>query len=147
MSVRQLSVFIENRPGHLVRLTTLLEQAGVNVRGFSLSDTGDFGIVRIIVDQPDSAQATLEAGGFLVKVSDVLCLELPDKAGALHQVLQAVAQTVGNLEYGYSLSSTYVCFKVADIQRAEAELMDKQLRILTQADFSGVSSAPPEEKA
>ena len=87
MSVPQISVFMESRPGHLHRVLDAFEDAHVNVRGFSASDTGDYGVVRFIVDEPDKAIDVLRGMGSATVKSEVLCLRLPDRPGELARVM------------------------------------------------------------
>jgi len=136
MSICQLNVFVENKLGRLARLTALLTEAKINVRGFAVSDTGDFGIVRLVVDKPDEASQLLQAAGLLVNTTELLCLELPDCPGALNAVIADVAAVGVNLEYGYSLVSTYVAFRVPDVVWAEEQLKEQNLRIVDQAELS-----------
>lgn len=136
MNVKQLSVFIENKAGRVSEVTDKLGSAGVNIRGFSVSDTADYGIIRLVVDDPERGQQVLRDAGFTVKVSDVLCVELPDVPGGLAGVLKAVSDAGVNVEYVYSLISTYVVINVADIERAMALLADKPVGLVTQEVIS-----------
>jgi hypothetical protein len=135
MSVRQISVFVENAPGRVTRLTDVIERAGVSIRGFQLADTVDFGIARFVVDKPEEAEVALRGAGVLTKSAALLCIELPDTPGALDQVFSAVAAADINIEYGYSLVSTYVVFKVDDIERAEALLAGQAIRFIDQSEL------------
>jgi hypothetical protein len=135
MSVTQISVFVENSPGRVNRLTDVLEQAEVSIRGFALADTADFGIARFIVDKPLEAEAALREAGVLLKTGELLCIELPDTPGALDHVFTAVAAADINVEYAYSLVSTYVVLKVNDIERAETLLRDQPLRFIEQSEL------------
>jgi hypothetical protein len=135
MGVTQISVFVENQPGHMSRLTNILEQADASIRGFSLADTADFGIARFVVDRPQEALAALEAASFLARTTELLCIELPDRPGALDHVFSAVAAADINVEYAYSLVSTYVALKVSDIRQAEALLVGQPIRLITQDDL------------
>jgi len=138
VSVKQLSVFIENKAGRVSEVTDVLGEAGVNIRGFSVSDTADYGIVRLIVDDPDHGHEVLSAAGFTVKDNDVLCLDLPDHPGGLAGVLKVVSGAGVNIEYVYSLISTYVVINVADIKRAEPLLEGKPVRMVTQEEIARV---------
>jgi hypothetical protein len=135
MSVKQLSVFVENKAGRLARVTSILEKAGISVRGFSLADTADFGIARLVVDRPSPAAEALMEANLLVRATDLLCIELPDVPGALDAVFTAVGDAGIDIEYAYSLVSTYVVLKVVDIEAAEALLASKPLRLASQADL------------
>ncbi len=138
MNVQQLSVFIENKAGRVSEVTEVLGNAGVNIRGFSVSDTADYGIVRVVVDTPERAKEALSAAGFTVKMTDVLCLDLPDVPGGLASVLKIVADAGVNIEYVYSLISTYVVLNVADIDRAMVLLADKPVTLVSQEEISAL---------
>jgi len=138
VNVKQLSVFIENKAGRVSEVTDVLGRAGVNIRGFSVSDTIDYGIVRLVVDDPDHAVEVLHGAGFAVKSNDVLCVELPDVPGGLASVLKVVSDAGVNIEYVYSLISTYVVINVSDIDRAVALLADKPVKLVSQEHIAGV---------
>ncbi|MDR3308231.1 MAG: hypothetical protein LBS58_04975 [Coriobacteriales bacterium] len=136
MGIKQLSVFIENHAGTVGRLTNVLDTVGIQIRGFSLADTVDYGIARIVVDKPQAAQEALEQAGFLVRLSDVLCIELPDTPGALGHVFTAVAKAGVDVQYAYSLVSTYVVLKVDDVRLAEGQLEGQPLRFVGQEELA-----------
>ena len=135
MGVSQISVFVENQTGRVNRLTDILEKADISIRGFSLADTADFGIARFVVDKPELALAALSDAGFLVRITELLCIELLDKPGALDHVFSVVAQADLNVEYAYSLVSTYVALKVSDIRRAEEVLRGQPVRLVEQGEL------------
>ena len=137
-SVRQLSVFIANEAGRISEVTRAIGDAGVNIRGFSVSDTADYGIVRLIVDDPDKGLEVLHAGGFTVKESDVVCVQLPDRPGGLAGVLKAVSDAGVNIEYVYSLISTYVVINVADIDRALSLLEGQPVVLVSQEEIARI---------
>lgn len=137
VNCRQLSVFIENKAGRVSEVTDTLGQAGVNIRGFSVSDTADYGIVRLIVNDPDTGAQVLRDAGFTVKESEVLCVELPDVPGGLAGILKIVSDAGVNIEYVYSLISTYVVINVADVDRATALLKGKPVTLVAQEDIAG----------
>jgi hypothetical protein len=138
VNVKQLSVFVENKAGRVSEITDQLGSAGVNIRGFSVSDTADYGIVRLIVDDPDKGLEVLHAGGFTVKESDVVCVQLPDRPGGLAGVLKAVSDAGVNIEYVYSLISTYVVINVADIDRAVALLEGQPVVLVSQEEIARI---------
>ena len=138
VNVRQLSVFIENKAGRVSEITDVLGTAGVNIRGFSVSDTADYGIVRVVVDRPDVGRKALQDAGFTVKESEVLCLDLPDRPGGLAGVLKTVADAGVNIEYVYSLISTYAVINVADIDHAVSLLKNAPVQLVSQEEIAGV---------
>ena len=136
MNVKQLSVFIENKAGRVSEVTDQLGRAGVNIRGFSVSDTADYGIVRLVVNEPEHGLEVLRDAGFAVKSNDVLCVELPDHPGGLASILKIVSGAGVNIEYVYSLIGTYVVINVADIERAVGLLRDKPVTLVSQEDIA-----------
>ncbi len=136
--VQQLSVFIENKSGRVSEVTEVLGAAGVNIRGFSVSDTADFGIVRLVVDDTARGLTALKEAGFTVRVDDVICIDLPDVPGGLAGVLRIVAEAGVNIEYVYSLVATYVVLNVPDVDRALRLLRDKPVRLVSHAKIATV---------
>lgn len=136
MNVNQLSVFIESKAGRVSEVTDVLGTAGINIRGFSVSDTADHGIVRLVVDDPAAAHVALSAAGFTVKESPVVCLELPDTPGGLARVLKVAAEAGVTIDYVYSLISTFVILDVADVERAVSQLQGKPVRMVTQEEIA-----------
>ncbi len=136
MSVQQISVFLESRPGHLRRVLDAFEDAGVSVRGYSASDTGDYGIVRFIVDAPDKALAVLRGMGAAATMSEVLCARLDDEPGELARVMGVMADCGINVAYSYSLISTYIALSVADLARAEELLAEEPIELVGQDDLA-----------
>ena len=136
MNVRQLSVFIDSASGNVSSVTEALGAARVNIRGFSVSDNADYGVVRLIVDDPERGWKALADAGFAVKEHDVVCLDLPDYPGGLAGVLKAVADCGVVIEYVYSLISTHVVVNVADADRAVAMLRGSDLRVASQEEIA-----------
>ena len=140
MKVKQLAVFIENRAGRVSEVTGILGDAGINIRGFSVADTAGYGILRLVVDDPDRACTILEDAGFTVREDEVICIDLPDRPGALSNALKVVADAGVNLEYIYSLVATYVVLNVGDVDRALELLKDKPLRLVSQEEIVRVQA-------
>ena len=102
MKIKQLSIFLENRAGRLAEIARLLGEAGVNIRALSLADTSDFGILRLIVSDVDSALRVLRDSGHTVSLTDVVAVEIPDRPGGLAGVLDALCSASVNVEYMYA---------------------------------------------
>lgn len=100
--IKQISVFLENKSGRLVRVAQVLGDAGINIRGVSIADTSDFGILRMIVDQPDKAITELKNNNIMATVTEVIAIEVPDTPGGLARVLSYMDQAGINIEYLYS---------------------------------------------
>ncbi|HMQ54484.1 MAG TPA: ACT domain-containing protein [Anaerolineae bacterium] len=128
MNVPQISVFVENRPGRLAHLLQILAEAKINIRALSVADSADFGIVRLIVDDPKEAIDAIHAAGMTGRITSVLRVEVPDEPGALERdVVESLAQAGVNIEYMYAyggrLSGTAVIIlKVDNLEKAEQAL-------------------------
>jgi hypothetical protein len=135
-TITQLAVFISNQEGRVSEVTRLLGEAGIDIQGFSVSDTAEYGILRLIVDKPIEAAEVLRPAGFTVRDTQVICLDLPDHPGGLAGVLKAVSEAGVNIEYVYSLISTYVVLNVADADAAVKLLEDRPVRLVTQDEIA-----------
>lgn len=136
MSIKQISVFVENRPGHLQRILALFTEKDINVRGYSCSDTGDYGIARFIVDKPEKALSVLAERDVAATSSDVICLVLKDEPGELGRVFGLMAESGVNISYSYSLISAYIAFKVNDPDKAEEYLTEQGISLINQNDLA-----------
>ena len=136
MSISQISVFIESKPGMLKEALDVMAAAGANIRGYSASDTGDFGIVRFVVDNTDAGLTALTDAGFAAKVKPVICVHLKDDPGQLSRALGVVARAGINLEYTYSLVGTYICLQVKDDLEAVEKLLEREsFELVNDNDF------------
>ena len=102
MKILQISVFIENQSGRLYEVTNLLGENNINIRALSLADTSDFGILRLIVNDPQKAHTLLKENGFTVGRTEVIAVEVPDKPGGLASVLKVLNENNINVEYMYA---------------------------------------------
>lgn len=102
MRVKQISVFIENKAGRLSEVTAVLAEAGVNIRALSVADTSDFGVLRLIVDDNQKALDAMKNNGFSVGITDVVAVEVSDKPGGLHRILDLLHKSRINVEYMYA---------------------------------------------
>ena len=123
MTVKQISVFLENTAGRLGEVTSLLGKGGVNLRAITIADTADFGILRLIVDDHEKALGLFKEGGFTAKVTEVLAIEVEDGAGGLARVMKIFEDNNVNIEYLYatlekSADKAVVIFRVEDIGAA-----------------------------
>lgn len=100
--IKQISVFLENKSGRLIRVAQALGENDINIRGLSIADTSDFGILRMIVDQPDKAIEVLKGSGIMATVTEVIAMEVPDTPGGLAEVLTYMEEAGINIEYLYS---------------------------------------------
>jgi len=105
MRIPQLSLFIDNKPGHLIVPCRLLADAGINIVTLSLADTKQFGILRLIVREWQRAREVLEAAGLVVAVTEVLAIEVQDRPGGLVELLAIFEETGINVEYMYAFTA------------------------------------------
>ena len=123
MSVKQISVFLENKKGRLAEVTQTLSREKINIRALSLADTADFGVLRIIVNNPERCLAVLKANSFFAQVTEVIAVELEDKPGGLARILEVLDQDNVNVEYMYAYvektrENAIVICKIDDRERA-----------------------------
>ena len=100
--IEQVSVFLENRPGHLAQLARTIADADINMRALMVADTEQFGVARIICDHPRAARKVLESEGFGVSIANVIAVQMPDRPGGLAEVLEALGEAGVNVEYAYA---------------------------------------------
>lgn len=139
MSLKQLTVFVENKPGALVGITDILASHNVNIRALSIADTEEFGILRLIVNDNTLALKTLSDEGYLIKTTDVVGVKIGDQPGKLSKALDVLDKAGINMEYLYAFMSrtekhAYVVLRVADNTAAEKALEDNGFHIITDAD-------------
>jgi len=135
MSIPQLSVFVENKPGHLADALGTLAKGGVNVLSFTIADTADYGILRIVVDQGERAKDLLNAAGYAVVEHPVVCAVLPDEPGALASVARLVSDSGLDIEYIYLGARDSLLLKTEELGRLEDLLTNSGLRVLGPADL------------
>ena len=143
MKITQLSIFAENKPGHLIAPFRLLADAQVDVRALSLADSQRYGILRMIVSDWQKAAALLEAHGFVVKVTEVLAVEVPDHPGGLADVLKALDGTGINIEYMYAFpysrsEQAILIFRFADPDAAIARLQTVGINLLASEELLNI---------
>ena len=144
MSIKQISVFVENKPGALYAMTGVLAQSKVDLRALSLAETKDFGIVRIIVDNVYAATTVLKDAGYVHSVTPVVGVAIPDMPGGLNRVLQVLTDNRINVEYMYAflggkdVDHAYMIFRVEDPTAAAAALGARGIQVVEQEEISAL---------
>ena len=143
MTVKQISVFVENKPGQLAEFTKLLEKNNIDLRALSIADTQDFGILRVIVDDSYKTVCMLKEEGYVCSVTKVLAEEIPDRPGSLVKILNALGEGGVNLEYSYAFlsrkkDSAYMIFRVTDNAKAVEVLNQNGIKPICQEELAGV---------
>ena len=138
--IQQLSVFVENKPGSLMEVTSKLTEAHINIRAVASFDTPEFGILRLVVDKPAEAKGYLTEKGFVVRVTDVIGVELEDKKGNLNQMLAILAQNGINVRYIYSFviregRAPVLVFSTDDYEKAASILKDADVKMVDESDL------------
>lgn len=122
MVIKQLSVFIENKVGRLERVTEMLMKHNINIASFSLADTSEYGMLRMIVSDPDEGKRVLKEEGFSTNLTDVIAVKIAQKPGTLHEILKLLFEACLSVEYMYTLATagdnTSIIMKISDIDKA-----------------------------
>lgn len=142
MAVKQLSVFVENKPCSLSGTVKHLADAKINIRAMSIADTKDFGILRLIVSDVDKAKEVLGSES-LVVVTDVVAAGMKDESGSLYNILSVLGDEDINLEYMYAFTASsdmgaFVVLRVDDNEKAESVLKANGVKVLSETDMTGI---------
>ena len=144
MTVKQLSVFIENRPGRLSAVTKILGDNDVNIRAMSLADTKDFGILRLIVDDFEKAVSALKTEGFSVTTTQVLAVEINDRPGGLSEAMKDLYNDNISVEYMYSAfintkeNTAYLILRVENVTAALEALSEAGFALISQQELASI---------
>ena len=137
--MKQLSVFLENRQGRLDECLSALTDNDINVVSLSLADTTDFGMLLLIVSEPEKAREALKGRGFSANFSEVVGIRMPHVPGALQKALKVVAEQNINIEYMYALCTktdeAAIVIKPSDIEKAQTVLKDNGYTLFTDGDL------------
>ncbi len=136
MRVEQLSVFLENKVGRLAEVTGILAQTGINIRALSLADTSDFGVLRLIVNDTHKSKEALKSKGFTVSETEVVAVEVPDKPGGLHNILEIMQKADMNVEYMYAFvqqsgNNAVMIFRFENVAQAVKVLETGGITVIT----------------
>lgn len=143
MAIKQLSVFVPNKAGELVKITDALDKANIDIRAMSIADTQDFGILRLIVSDINKAKATLEESECFASITDVVAVEISDEPGALGKVLKILTKNDISIEYMYafiavSKKGAYVVLRVEDNDKAENILCENGIKIKSHEEIENL---------
>lgn len=132
--IREISVFAENKPGKIEKITGLLAKEGINILAISIASTNGFGIIKFIVDKMELAYQKLKESGFTVSLNEVLAIELKDMPGQIHEITEVLLRNEINMENAYvfvveSRRQAYFIVQVKDIERAKRLLEKENLKL------------------
>lgn len=133
--IKQLSVFLENEPGRLVKVTQALADAKIDIRALTVAETADFGILRLIVNDPDKAYTTLKEKNIAVSLNEVLGVEVNDEPGGLASIAKMLEDEGVNIEYVYAFvtqshEQAFVVLRVDDQDKAKEVLQENDVRLV-----------------
>ncbi|MBQ6036528.1 MAG: ACT domain-containing protein [Lachnospiraceae bacterium] len=140
MAIKQLSILVDNKQGTLAQTVSLLAEKGIDLRSICVADTEDYGIVRLITDQPQAALEVLFEQGFTAKLTDVIACSCPDEPGGLARVLNVLNENGINMEYMYSIinnvaDQAYMVIRVRDNESAEKVLRENGVRVFGEEEI------------
>jgi hypothetical protein len=145
MSVKQISVFLENKKGRLAEVTSVLSKEKINIRALSLADTADFGVLRIIVQNSERCLSVLKTHGFVAQVTEVIAVEVEDRPGGLARILEVLDGDNVNVEYMYAYvektaNNAIVICKIDDRERALTVLAKNDIRTISGDELKTMES-------
>ena len=140
MTVKQLSIFVENRSGRMAEITRKIADAGIDIRALSIADTTDFGILRLIVDRPEEAENALRGKGLTVSLTEVIAVQIVDKPGGFADAIQVLTDAGIDVEYMYAFvcrreGQACVIIRVEDNDRAIQAFQANGIGMLTQKEI------------
>ena len=140
MNVHQISVFLENRAGQLAEITAVLAENGIDLRAISIAETSDYGVLRMIVDDAQKATGILQGHGYILSMTPVTVIAVPDAPGGLAPVLGILAEAHIDIEYMYSLfthtdGQAYVVFRISDEEKFAAKLLEHGMHPVTKEEL------------
>ena len=143
MTVKQISIFVENKEGRIKKAIDVLAKADINIRALSVADTTKFGILRLIVSDNEKAVEVLESEGFIVKENEVIVLSVPDEPNGLNSALDIFDKNMINLEYLYAFvgsqsNEAIVAAKLEDMEKAREILKNSNIKVLDESDIKKI---------
>lgn len=138
--IRQISVFVENQPGSMLKVTSVLAEAHINIRAISTFDSPEFGIMRLVVDDPVRAKESLTREGFVTRITNVIGAELKDEKGNLNQMFSILAEGQINVDYIYSFviregKAPVMVFHTDDFEKAEQVLRAADIKLAEESEL------------
>ena len=142
-AIKQISIFAENKPGRMAGVAKALGDAGVNIRALTIAEAGDFGVIRMVVDDTERGYKALRETGFMVSETDVLAVEIKDVPGGLYEIADSLGMNNINVEYAYAFvtakaARAMLILRVDDIKRATEVLSEAEVRVATRAEIQQI---------
>lgn len=142
-AIEQISIFVENKPGRMAGVAKALGDAGVNIRALTIAEAGDFGVVRMVVDDTERGYTALREKGFMVSETDVLAVEITDVPGGLYEIVNSLGMNNINVEYAYAFVTAkaeraMLILRVDDLKRAAEVLNEAGVRVATREEIQRI---------
>jgi len=140
--IKQISLFAENKPGRLANIADKLKEAGVNIRAFTIAESGDFGIIRMVVDKSDYAHSVLHDAGFTVSETNVLGIEMDDVPGSMSRIADVFGKANINLDYAYAFvtrdQKALLIVRVSNIEKAVEKLEEEGIKLINMKELEKI---------
>jgi len=138
--INQISLFVENKPGRMAKVSKTLSEAGINIRALTVAEAGDFGVIRMVVDDPKKGYLVLHDKGFTVSMTDVLAVEMKDIPGGLFEIVNTLGENGINIDYAYAFvtaraEKAMLILRVDDIVKARNVLSAKGVKMATKEEI------------
>ena len=142
-AIKQISIFVENKPGRMAGVAKALGDAGVNIRALTIAEAGDFGVIRMVVDDTERGYTALREKGFMVSETDVLAVEIKDVPGGLYEIVNSLGMSNINVEYAYAFVTAkaeraMLILRVDDVKRATEVLSEAGVRVATREEIQQI---------
>nr|QNO52488.1 hypothetical protein CGEPLDJD_00008 [Methanosarcinales archaeon ANME-1 ERB6] len=142
-AIKQISIFAENKPGRMAGVAKALGDAGVNIRALTIAEAGDFGVVRMVVDDTEGGYTALREKGFMVSETDVLAVEIKDVPGGLYEIVNSLGMNNINVEYAYAFVTAkaeraMLILRVDDVKGAAEVLSEAGVRVATRGEIQRI---------
>lgn len=143
MAIKQISLFVENKPGRMAKVSKTLSDAGVNIRALTVAEAGDFGVIRMVVDDPEKGYRVLHDGGFTVSETEVLAVEMKDIPGGLYEIVNTLGESEVNVDYAYAFVTTkaeraLLIIRVDNLEKARRVLTDAGVKLATREEIQKI---------
>ena len=143
VAIKQISLFVENKPGRMAKVSKTLSDAGVNIRALTVAEAGDFGVIRMVVDDPEKGYQVLHDNGFTVSETEVLAVEMRDIPGGLYEIVNTLGESDVNVDYAYAFVTTkaeraMLIIRVDNLEKARQVLTGAGIKLATKDEIQKI---------
>jgi len=143
VAIKQISLFVENKPGRMAKVSKTLSDAGVNIRALTVAEAGDFGVIRMVVDDPEKGYQVLHDSGFTVSETEVLAVEMRDIPGGLYEIVNTLGESGVNVDYAYAFVTTkaeraMLIIRVDNLEKARKVLTGAGIKLATKDEIQKI---------